>query len=126
VPSKDPERRRQTNAAAQRRYYARNSKKYRLYADSAKARNLEWVREFKRSKGCFRCGETDPLVLDLHHLHSKVLEVSAAARSGWSIDRISSEAEKCLVLCANCHRREHGIEREQPSGSARSDKRPLW
>ncbi|WP_053947282.1 homing endonuclease associated repeat-containing protein [Halolamina sediminis] len=69
----------------------------------------EWVAERKASKGCARCGESDPDVLDFHHQDTdrKDEKVSRLVLQEVSKERLRSEIEKCEVLCANCHRREH-------------------
>jgi hypothetical protein len=38
--------------------------------------------------------------------------VSAMAGTGVSWKRIAREIEKCVVLCANCHRRRHSLQRK--------------
>lgn len=65
----------------------------------------------KREKGCLLCGEKVLCVLDFHHRHgnSKGREggkpVSRAA--GNSHKQFMAELAKCVVLCANCHRKVH-------------------
>src|SRR5205807_7072951 len=53
--------------------------------------------------GCVDCGERDPVVLDFHHLHGKTFNINRAYQC--SIKRILEELAKCVLLCANCHRR---------------------
>ena len=54
------------------------------------------------------CGESDPVVLDFHHLdqNSKIKEISTMIRNCNSWVKIQEEISKCEVLCCNCHRRE--------------------
>lgn len=59
---------------------------------------------------CKNCGNEDFRVLEFHHNRDKDFVISNAAISGFSIEKIKSEIEKCDVLCANCHRIEHYIE----------------
>jgi len=54
-------------------------------------------------QGCVDCGERDPVVLDFHHLHGKTFNINRAYQC--SIKRILEELAKCVLLCANCHRR---------------------
>jgi hypothetical protein len=35
------------------------------------------------------------------------MNISVAVCYGWSIARVFEEIEKCEVLCANCHFKEH-------------------
>lgn len=62
-----------------------------------------------RSVGCLLCGERDPVVLDFHHRGNvnKDDHVMRMAGRRISIERVKTELEKCVVLCANCHRRVH-------------------
>ncbi len=62
-----------------------------------------------RSVGCLMCGESDPVVLDFHHRGNvkKDDHVMRMAGRRISIERVKTELEKCVVLCANCHRRVH-------------------
>lgn len=46
------------------------------------------------------------MVLDFDHFKGKkTCPVSTMARNGLSIERIQIEIDKCVVRCANCHRR---------------------
>ena len=54
---------------------------------------------------CASCGESDPRVLEFHHQGDKESEVSRLMGRGASLEALKSEISKCIVLCANCHRR---------------------
>lgn len=77
--------------------YRENRKKYRQ-----KIRNI--ISEAK-SCGCVICGEKEQCCLDFHHLRNK--EFAIATGTDVSIERLIKELEKCVVLCANCHRKLH-------------------
>ena len=78
----------------------KNTKKYR-----EEGRNL--IYEFKLGNPCTSCGETNPIVLEFHHLDPKTKrnDVSNMATHGYSVESIEKEIEKCIILCANCHRK---------------------
>ena len=59
----------------------------------------------------FFCGFSHPAVIDFHHPEAKgETKVNEYTRSGqWK--RAYEEAEKCIPLCANCHRIHHWNER---------------
>jgi len=84
----------------------------RIVLERKKARKrklMERFREWKTNKGCKCCDETVPVCLELHHLKpdEKEIHLADALRRGWCWDRIMKEAAKCVVLCANCHRKVH-------------------
>ena len=68
-----------------------------------------WVYRVKRERGCTQCDEGDPACLDFHHVNEseKEMQIGRMVTYGYSRERISDEIEKCVVLCANCHRKEH-------------------
>jgi hypothetical protein len=73
----------------------------------------DYVNRHKAERGCKNCDERDPIVLDLHHTDdNKEATVSKLVnrRKPWKL--IFDELDKCEVLCANCHRRHHHLERE--------------
>lgn len=76
-----------------------------------KAREL-FVREIKRSMACSSCPETDSACLDFHHVDpsTKKFSVCRAMHQGRSEKIILAEIAKCIVLCANCHRKHHASE----------------
>lgn len=80
------------------------------------------VNEYKSTHKCKVCGEDDPIVLDLHHDKDKEIEISNAVRLGWGEKRLREELQKCVVLCANCHRRHHANvrNRDEEAGSSAS------
>lgn len=66
-------------------------------------RRMVW--EYLEKHPCTKCGEKDPIVLEFDHQRDKVATVSRLATYGYNPDRIMKEIEKCVILCANCHRR---------------------
>ena len=67
------------------------------------------IHDYKAARGCAVCGEMDPVVLDLHHRDpsEKYKPVAWMISHQRPFEEIMAEAEKCEVLCANCHRRAH-------------------
>ena len=62
------------------------------------------------------CGESDLRVLEFHHEGNKEAEVSRLMGRGASLDALKGEIEKCVVLCANCHRKITSDERRWYKG----------
>jgi predicted HNH restriction endonuclease len=67
------------------------------------------IRATKAERGCRDCGEVDPDVLDFHHLRDKLFSLSDVKNR--NMPQVRAEIAKCVVLCANCHRRVHAKER---------------
>ena len=65
----------------------------------------EWVWNYLSTHPCQECGETDPMVLEFHHEGEKELPISVMVNGGYPIPKIQAEIDKCIVLCANCHRK---------------------
>ena len=87
----------------------------RILRDAAHKRrkateNRSNILAYKRTHPCEHCAESDPVVLHFHHLRDKLGTVSMMAGRGIDWSRISSEIDKCIVLCANCHLKEHDRE----------------
>lgn len=63
------------------------------------------MQDWKIERGCAHCGEKHPAVLELHHEDPNVKEFHPS--NATSLKMFLEESEKCIVLCANCHRKEH-------------------
>lgn len=68
-----------------------------------------WMAELKSQMCCTFCSETHPATLEFHHLDPSAKEttIANAVMNGWSVKRVQAEMAKCIVLCANCHRKLH-------------------
>lgn len=64
----------------------------------------EVVDRLRRESGCNICGEMDVCCLDFHHLE-KGVPVTRAIGKGYGA--VETELAKCVILCANCHRKVH-------------------
>jgi len=58
-------------------------------------------------KGCLICNEKDPVVLDFHHIDPKQKKENVKSMSDRTEEKVLAEMAKCIILCANCHRRLH-------------------
>ncbi len=84
----------------------KNHSKYFEIRKKSKDKFRSEVKEFKAAKGCQHCGESDPICLELHHTDPTVKDLNPSNAGGRKL--FYEEADKCIVLCANCHRKEHG------------------
>lgn len=83
--------------------------------DNGKKSNINKIMflEYKNTKVCIKCGYADNYKsLDFHHIDSKKYEIAdLVTRSNYfitnNIEEIKTELDKCIVLCANCHRTVH-------------------
>lgn len=80
-------------------------RKVRAIAD--RKRNREFLNRYKRLCKCKVCGESEPVALDFHHLDPKEKDFEPSNLKTYSRGTIKREVRKCVVLCANCHRKVH-------------------
>ena len=94
-----------------REYKRKFPEKETAYNHKRKLASRKKIRDYLRGKGCQICGETDPVVLQFHHLRDKEANVSNLISNGRKWERVLEEIEKCQILCANCHFRKTAKER---------------
>ena len=109
MPYKDPEKRKAYKKKWNAEFYKKNAK---LEYQRVKARRDElrnWLNEYKSTLCCTMCGEKHPACLDFHHKDSKNKDFSLGIIRGWGYgkERLINEIKKCMVICANCHRKIH-------------------
>ena len=112
MPYKDKDKR----AAHAKRYgadwYQRNREKTLARTRERKRELRQKWREYKATLSCFFCGATHPAIIDFHHPDpSGETKVSKLVQQG-SFKKAYAEAERCIPLCANCHRIYHWMEHE--------------
>ena len=95
--------------AARREYYEKNKAVINERANARKRSIMAWVNDIKAQSGCSSCEENHPACLDFHHTDpsKKEQEISRMVRAGKGMAKIQKEIDKCVLLCANCHRKQH-------------------
>ena len=93
----------------EKRTYA-DRKEYLKKAVAARRRKLKLlVIEYKGGK-CIICGyDKYPGAFDLHHIDGSTKEFGLSMEGltrSW--EKTKAEADKCVLVCANCHREIHG------------------
>ncbi len=97
------------------RWYYKNRKQEIAKKDERRAMLRQWLYEYKRKEcQCEQCNEGHPACLDFHHVGEKELGIAEMVARGYSPENILEEISQCMVLCANCHRKEHY---EYPDGT---------
>lgn len=71
------------------------------------ARSRSWYKKFRQTKCCKRCKNSDWRILCGHHVHNKLDSLGTMVGKGYSVKLLEFEAEKCEIICINCHRIEH-------------------
>ena len=68
----------------------------------------KWFKEYKSNLKCSQCIECHPSCLEFHHLEEFEKDNNVSYMVGsYSIKAVKKEIAKCIVLCANCHRKLH-------------------
>jgi len=85
------------------------------YMKDAYAKKQKEIQTLKAQYKCAKCGDDRGYVLDFHHIDpsKKDVEVSRMISNNYKLDKVYSEIEKCICLCANCHREFHFFEKEK-------------
>ena len=92
------------------KYYRNNSKVAKDRRDTSRQKRREWLYGYKLERGCSKCGYNKcSRALHLHHTDPKNKKItpSLMIHSGWSIENMKKEVDKCEVVCANCHAEIH-------------------
>lgn len=87
------------------KYYQNNKQQYRNRSKVHRLKIYQIVNNIKKS-GCCKCGEKDIACLDFHHINNKIKSISSLIANE-NLDLINKEIQKCIILCANCHRKLH-------------------
>lgn len=94
-------------AELRRRRLEKDGYRERINEQGRKRRDalIEFLNGHKMKCGCAHCGyKVSPVALEFHHVNDdKEFNISLAK----SIRQAEREMEKCIVLCANCHRIHH-------------------
>ena len=96
-------------------HYRRNREKHNAgryrRRRGERAANREFVWRYLESHPCVDCGESDIVVLEFDHVRgNKEGEISIMVGRGVSHDQLLQELAKCVVRCANCHRRKTALQ----------------
>ena len=93
-----------------RKHYGIRTDYYKNKVNRNKEKIKDIILQYKQGKKCSRCNFSNPLALDFHHKNPKDKEfsISKAYIKGIGIEKLEKEIAKCEILCANCHRIEHG------------------
>ena len=84
------------------------AKKIRDLRNNIEVRFPNLDNEFKKDLKCSECGFNHPAALDFHHVNPNEKEYSIAyLKHLGSKEKLLQEVDKCIVLCANCHRIHH-------------------
>ena len=62
---------------------------------------------------CVKCGDTRKYLLDFHHKDPTEKEFTIGLFKRGKLSKIQSEIDKCVVLCSNCHREFHYLNKEE-------------
>ena len=74
--------------------------------ENKRQRKIEAI-AYKGGK-CSTCGgEFHPAAFEFHHINPKEKDRDPSKMMGMSKEKLFAELDKCVLLCANCHRLEH-------------------
>jgi len=115
MPYKDKKVRTEVQKIQSARYYELNKEKVKASSKASKERGRANFQTFKASLSCTQCGQNHPATLDFHHLVRDPAnqKINVLTKGGAYTKAIQEIMDKCIVLCANCHRIHHHDERAE-------------
>lgn len=90
---------------------AHQNNSYQAQQNRGRKRKLELIKQM--GGGCSSCGyNKNTAALDFHHVDesTKSFQLDLRSLSNRTMSKIKNEANKCILLCANCHREHHNPE----------------
>lgn len=90
-----------------KRYYEANRERVKdsqtaSLEESIRVKREYLIEHYKRNP-CVDCGTDNVLVLQSDHQSDKKYEISRLINSGYSLQVLVDELNKCVTRCANCH-----------------------
>lgn len=74
---------------------------------SFRKKNRNFLLEIKKL-GCSFCTEKNPVCIDFHHKNEDTkVDGIAIMKKSYGFSKLKTEIEKCILVCANCHRKIH-------------------
>ena len=109
MPYADRQKRLEYSRSWNKEYYRNNKSKELERVVKRKKEIGSWFIEYKSELSCEKCGEKKVACLDFHHINgkNKDFNLGQVKSWGWGKEKIRKELSKCVVLCANCHRKIH-------------------
>lgn len=104
------------------KYYYLNKEKCAEKAKNWRLNNLDYIKEKQRETArqrklwsieylggcCSKCGGTfHPSIYEFHHVDPTNKDQDPSKMMSRSKQKLQAELDKCILLCANCHRFEH-------------------
>ena len=86
-------------------YFEAHPREYRGQQSRRRLYLRQKLFEYYLAHPCVDCGEKDPVVLEFDHQGDKRVRVSDMVNRKFSWQEMLAEIAKCVVRCANCHRR---------------------
>jgi hypothetical protein len=93
-------------------YQKRNPEKVKIWVKKTNDKLKKDFDDFKSTCFCSECGENDPACLDFHHVDPSTKKY-LITKIRKCRNLLREELKKCIVLCANCHRKHHNKEKEE-------------
>ena len=102
-------------------FYVINKKIMSYCKDCYKAKEKEKYKDkmqqlidFKQTLQCKKCGEKRFYLFDFHHRNPQEKDFTISDNPRASLTSLKEEIDKCDVLCSNCHREWHYLNRVNP------------
>jgi len=108
VPVKDPVKKKEIA----KRHYQKHAAKIKAATKVGKEKYRQKWRDYKATLSCVQCGENHPATFDFHHVvrAKDNKKVNRLLTNGNYKGALKEIEERCIVLCANCHRKLHDAE----------------
>lgn len=93
-----------------KKYYEANKAKCVERNRAVQERYKQEWHDYKASLSCEHCGESHPAIIDFHHTDPndpKKRHVNALIKNRRYKEAYIEINERCIILCANCHRKLH-------------------
>jgi ribosomal protein L44E len=112
MPYKDPVVRKAKYKEYSAAHYKRNTEEIKATTKEKRSSMKKEWKAYKATLYCTKCGFNHTAALDFHHIDpsNKTGSVNQLVSDG-RFKAAFEEMEKCIVLCANCHRIHHHEER---------------
>jgi transposase-like protein len=93
-----------------RSYYQRHKIQRQAANYGKRTKLFQYIQQIKANASCVYCGENHPATLQFHHRDPSQKEFNIGEfvpRRLGGIDKLKKEIEKCDIVCANCHLKQH-------------------